>query len=186
MKRLNTGIAMALGGLVMMMPFQDPAATPGKPTVVVGTFDSRAIATAYVRSDEFSSYLAAQRKDVTKVIERAKETGDRQLAAALDALGPAMQKRIHQQGFGTAAVDDIIARIGDRLPRIAEKAGVDVIVSKWALSFHRPAAEFVDVTDLLVAEFHADEQTLKTIRELVATDPIPLDQLDGHGSRHNH
>ena len=42
-----------------------------------------------------------------------------QLAADLNALGPAMQQRFHHQGFGGAPVDDILARIEDRLPAIA-------------------------------------------------------------------
>ena len=76
--------------------------------------------------------------------------------AALDALGPAMQKRLHEQGFGTAPVDDIIARIEDKLPDIAKEAGVDVIVSKWTLTYRSPAAKFVDVTGLIAAEFDPD------------------------------
>ncbi len=74
-------------------------------------------------------------------------------------------------------MDDIIARIEDKLPGIAKEAGVDVIVSKWTLAYRGPAAEFVDVTDLLAAEFDPDEATRKGIREIVETEPVPLDQL---------
>ncbi len=153
------------------------ATTRENPTVVVGTFDSRAVLMAYVGSDEFKDYLSAQKADVGRALDRAKAAGDQELVANLDALGPAMQKRIHQQGFGTAPVDDIIARIEDKLPGIAEEAGVDVIVSKWALAYRSPAAKFVDVTDLLTAEFDPDEATLKGIREIVEIEPVPLDQL---------
>ncbi len=83
----------------------------------------------------------------------------------------------HEQGFGTAPVDDIIARIEDKLPAIAKQAGVDVIVSKWTLAYRNPTARFVDVTDLLAAEFDPDEETWKGIREIVETEPVPLDQL---------
>ncbi len=177
MKKLNAGIGMLLGGFLVLTSPPAPTTTHGKPTVVVGTFDSRAILFAHVGSDEFKDYLSAQKADVGRAIERAKAAGDHELVANLDALGPAMQKRIHQQGFGTAPVDDIIARIEDKLPGIAEKAGVDVIVSKWALAYRSPAAKFVDVTDLLAAEFDPDEATLKGIREIVEIEPVPLDQL---------
>jgi hypothetical protein len=145
--------------------------------VVVGTFDSRAVLMAYIGSDEFKDYLSAQKADVGRALERAKAAGDQELVANLEVLGPAMQKRIHQQGFGSAPVDDIIARIEDKLSGIAEVSGVDVIVSKWALAYRSPAAKFVDVTDLLAAEFDPDEATRKGIREIVETEPVPLDQL---------
>ena len=145
----------------------------------MGTFDSRAVAVAYVQSDAFGNYLVAQQTDVAKVLERAKTAGDETLVAELDALGPTMQKRLHEQGFGTAPVDDIIARIMDKLPNIAKEAGVDVIVSKWTLTYRSPAAKFVDVTGLIAAEFDPDERTLKMIQSTVEADPVPLDEI-GH------
>ena len=178
MKKLNAGIGMLLGGLlVLTLSAQGTTTMHENPTIVVGTFDSRGVLFAYVGSDEFKDYLSAQHADVGRALERAKAAGDAELVAKLDALGPALQKRIHSQGFGTAPVDDIIARIEDKLPDIAEEAGVDVIVSKWTLAYRSPAARFVDVTDLLAAEFDPDEETWKGIREIVETEPVPLDQL---------
>jgi len=163
MKKLRTGIGMLLGGLfVLTLSAQDITKTNGSPTVVVGTFDSRAVAVAYVQSDAFRTYLVAQRADVAQVLERARSAGDEELVAELDALGPAMQKRLHEQGFGAAPVDDIIARIEEKLPDIARKAGVDVIVSKWTLTYRGPETEFIDVTGLIAAEFNPNERTLKT------------------------
>ena len=177
MKKLHAGIGMLFAGFVVLtLSAQDSRRE--NPAVVVGTFDSRGVLFAYVASNEFRDYLAAQREDVGRALERARAAGDDQLVATLDALGPAMQKRIHQQGFGTAPVDDIIARIEDRLPGIAQEAGVDVIVSKWTLAYRSPTAKFVDVTERLAAEFDADEATLKSIREIIAQEPVPLDDLD--------
>ena len=180
MKKLRAGIGVLLGGLfVLTLGAQESITTSENPTVVVGTFDSRAVAVAYVQSDAFGDYLVAQQTDVAQVLERAKTAGDEALVAALDALGPAMQKRLHEQGFGTAPVDDIIARIKDKLPGIAEEAGVDVIVSKWSLTYLGPAAKFIDVTSLIAAEFDPDERTLKMIQSTVEADPVPLDEI-GH------
>ena len=75
----------------------------------MGTFDSRAVAVAYVRSDAFADSMRALQAD----LERAKTAGDEERVAELEAMGPAMQKRIHAQGFGTAPVDDVVARIED-------------------------------------------------------------------------
>lgn len=180
MTKLMLSVGMVIAGFLAVPRPQDAPAAVGKPTVVLGTFDSRAVATAWIRSAAFREYLGGQRKDIQSAIDRAKTAGDRALAAELEALGPGMQSRVHAQGFGTAPVDDVIARIADRLPAIAAKAGVDVIVSKWAITHGRDAARTVDVTDLLVAEFAPDDATLAVIRELVKSEPVPLDQLDHH------
>jgi len=178
MNKSHTGIGMLLGGLlVLTLNAQGTTTMRENPTVVVGTFDSRAIAVAYVQSDAFRDYLAALQADVSRALERARAAGDEELAARLGALGPAMQERLHDQGFGTAPVDDIIARIEDELPGIAEEAGVDVIVSKWTLTYSNPAAKFVDVTGLIAAEFDPSERTLEMIRSTMETEPVPLDEI---------
>lgn len=179
MQKLHTGMGVLLGGLLFLTlgAQRAPAADPRPPTVVVGTFDSRAVAIAYIRSAAAADYLRAQKADVERVLGRARAAGDRELVAALDAVGPGMQERIHRQGFGTAPIDDILARIEQRLPALAEAAGVDVIVSKWALSYRAPGAQFVDVTDPLAAAFEPDAETWKVIHSIVATEPMAPDQL---------
>lgn len=144
------------------------------PRVVVGTFDSRAIAIAYVQSDGFQAFLAGKHAELA----RAREAGDAAQVAALEAFGPQLQERLHRQGFAAAPVDEIVARIADDLPRIAERRGVDVIVSKWALAYRRPGAKLVDVTDDLAACFEPSEKTWKSIHEIVRQDPVPLEQLE--------
>lgn len=178
MKKHHAGIGMVLGGLLMLtLSAQDASQAGGRPMVSVGTFDSRAVAIAYVRSDAFEERLRALKED----LDRARADGDESRAAALEAQGPAMQAQVHRQGFGTAPVDDIIATIVEELPGIATEAGVDVLVSKWALAYRGPSAEFVDVTDRLAAEFDPDSKTLKIIQDILASDPVPLDQLvDDH------
>lgn len=174
--KFRTGTDLLLAGLLALaLGAQGVAEASENPTAVVGTFDSRAIAVAYVQSGAFREYLVAQKTDVDQALERAMAAGDESLVAQLSALGPAMQKRLHEQGFGTAPVDDILARIEDRLPAIAEEAGVDLIVSKWTLNYRNPEVRFVDVTDLIAAEFEPSERTLKMIRSTVESEPIPID-----------
>lgn len=181
MTKLGSVISLLLGGLLMVTPPSGPPTAPAKPALVVGTFDSRAIATAWVRSKEFAEYVAGLQVDVKSATKRANAAGDLRLAAALDALGPAMQERIHEQGFGAAPVDEIVAHIANRLPAIAKDAGVDLIVSKWALSWRAPGADCVDVTEAMVAVFEPSAATLEVIRELVTTDPQTTKHA--HGAR---
>jgi hypothetical protein len=179
MNKLHTALGLLVAGaIVLTLSAQDGAGGHGQrsvnPAVVVGTFDSRAVAIAYIRSETRSEELRALHAELA----RAKAAGDAERVAELEALGPALQKRAHEQGFGSAPVDDIIAQIEDRLPGIADAAGVDVIVSKWALTYRRPHAKLVDVTDEIAAAFHPDAETLEIIRDVLKTEPIPLDQLD--------
>ncbi len=174
MKKHQAGIGLVLGGvLTLTLGAQGTNETSENPTVTVGTFDSRAVAIACVRSDAFADRMRALHAE----LDQARTAGDEKRVAELEAMGPAMQKQIHGQGFGTAPVDDIIARIEDELSGIAKEAGVDVIAPKWALAYRRPAAKFVDVTDRLAAELDPDAETLKVIRETVASEPIPQNEF---------
>lgn len=118
------------------------------PTLALGTYDSRAVAVAFVRSELFGEYLRAQQEDLTRASARARAQGDESLAEALDALGPAMQERVHLQGFGTAPVDDVLALVADEVPAVAEAAGVGALVSRWALDWKDADAAPVAARDL--------------------------------------
>lgn len=142
----------------------------------VGAFDSRAVAVAYARSEAFRRGLTAMRAEY----DAAKETGDAARVAELDAEGTAMQDLLHRQAFSTWPVDDILEQIENQIPGIAERAGVDLIVSKWTIVYQRPGIEFVDLTDLMVVPFEPDEETLKIIEELKKQAPVPLEEFTKH------
>jgi hypothetical protein len=157
--------------------------------VRVGTFDSRALAMAYYRSDAFRRHVDGLRAEY----EKAKAAGDEKRVKELEAESsdptwadsgwppsPARQELINEQGFGTGPVDNILERIKEKIPEIAKQAGVDVIVSKWDIVYQRPGVEFVNVIDLMVKPFNPDEATLKIIKEIQKQDPVPLEELKGH------
>ena len=156
-----------------------PAREAEKAKLRVGTFDSRAVAMAFIRSGMFEQELQQRMEEHKK----AKAAGDDQKVKKLEAQGKAGQERVHRQGFGTAPVDNILQRIKDKLPGIAKKASVDVIVSKWAVTYSTPGARFVDVTDLIVEPFGPDEKTKRAIRELCGKPPVPLEEIEKH---HDH
>ena len=144
--------------------------------VRVGTFDSRALAMAYYRSDAFKDHM----KEMHARHEKAKTAGDEQLAKELAAEGPALQELIHKQGFGTWQVDNLLEKIKAKIPEIAAQANVDVIVSKWNIVYRQPAFRFIDVTDLMVKPFDPDQATLTIIKEIQKQDPVPLEKLKRH------
>ena len=143
---------------------------PAEEKLRVGTFDSRAIAAAYGRSGELMQYIDSLKEKHKK----AKEEGDDKLAEELEAIGVSTQQLLHQQGFSTASVADILEKVKAELPKIAEDAGVDIIVSKWEVMYRNPSIEIVDVTSHLVKLFNPDDSALKLVEEIQKQTPMPL------------
>ena len=144
--------------------------------VRVGTFDSRALAMAYYRSEAFLRQI----NDLRAKYEKAKAAGDEERVKELEIEGSAQQELMHKQGFGTWPVDNILERIKGKIPEIAAQADVEVIVSKWNIVYKRSGTEFVDVTGHMVKPFDPDEDTLRMIKEIQEQDPVPLEELKGH------
>ena len=146
---------------------------PRQDTLQVGTFDSRAIAIAYGRSEPYNQLVSIHFEKYNK----AKEEGDEKLIKELEALAQASQQVIHQQGFSAASVADILEKVKAELPKIAVDAGVDIIVSKWEVVYNNPLIEIVDVTSYLVKLFNPDDITLKIIEDIRKQTSIPLLEL---------
>lgn len=72
---------------------------------------------------------------------------------------------MHQQAFSITSVASILEKVKAELPKIAEEAGVDIIMSKWEVAYKNPSIEIVDVTSHLVKLFNPDERTLKTVED---------------------
>ena len=142
----------------------------------VGTFDSRAVAVAYGRSEVFMNHVAGLMTEY----ERAKAAGDDKRALELEAEVPAEQELLEKQAFSAWPVDNILEQIEEEIPAIAENADVDAIVSKWDIVYQRSGAEFIDVTDLMVNLFDPDEETRNMLKGLMDQDPVPLEELEEH------
>ena len=74
-------------------------------------------------------------------------------------------------------IGDILEKVKDKLPQVAQEAGVDMIVSQWEVMHKTPSVEIVDITSSLAKLFNPDEQTLKFIEGTKQQPPIPLLEL---------
>jgi uncharacterized membrane protein len=157
---------LSLGG-------ETPGVKPAKGVLRVGTFDSRAVAVAYVRS----AAGGAKIKRLMEQYEQAKAAGNEAEMKRLQAEGKAAQDRLHQQGFSTASVANIMETIQDQLPAIAKQAGVELILSKWDAVYLAPGSETIDVTDLILKPFNPDKKTLDIVEQLRKHAPIPMEKL---------
>lgn len=121
--------------------------------VRVGVYDSRLVALAYYNTPEHRAFAGT--------IRNAK-------------IGAATQELMHYQVFGVNPIPNVIEKLKDRLPAIAQEANVVVIVSKWEVVHASADVEYVDVTDRLVAEFKPEAKVQKWIDEARKKDPLPL------------
>ncbi len=144
---------------------------------VIGTFDSRRVAVAFYRSEEFLNYIS----ELNTEYENAVEMGDSSRIAELDEIFPAQQELAHKQCFSTWPVDEIIWKIMEDIPGMADSAGVDIIISSWDIVFSSDDAEFRDITEILVSRFNPSPETLDILRSMTDVPPVPLQFLpDSH------
>ena len=128
--------------------------------IIVGTFDSRAVTLAFGNSPQeaefykrYPEYVAPRAGATPEEVEQWKIN---------------LKKRQFRQGFGRGDVGEFLDLIKDEIPKIAEKAGVDIIVSKWDIEYQSPKVKLVDVTEALIQPFKPTEERLKIIRDVMA------------------
>jgi hypothetical protein len=128
----------------------------------IGVYDSRAVALTFIKSDRYAQVVAD--------LER------RECEAELAEL----KYQFHAQVLSMASVDNILDYIKDQLPDVAERARIDLILSKWdseSLAAY-PSAEQVDITMQLVDVFNPGEEQVKDALATLELDPISLEQAE--------
>ncbi len=145
---------------------------PAKP-LRVGVYDSRCIAIACLRTEWWNKQIQEKMKERDK----PKAAGDTQKVKELEEWGQSSQTKAHLQGFGTAPVQSLLEPIKDKLPQVAQQAGVDIIVSKWQIDYQAKDAQVVDMTDAIVALYKPSEETLKTVESIKTVKPIAEEEI---------
>jgi hypothetical protein len=150
-----------------------PAAPSTPHHLRIGVYDSRAVAVAYANSSEFRETLKLVQADY----QQAKEANDEKAMAKIKAKMQLSQRRKHEQGFSTGSIIEITATIKSALPAVAKEADVDLIVSKWEVTYQSDTVETIDVTDRLVALFHTDARGAKWAKQIQEKPPIPMEKI---------
>lgn len=166
-------VGAALSGEVTNAAQADETASP---QLRVGTFDSRAVAFAYARSEMFKKWL----NELATAASEAEAAGDTARVKELEEQAQAEHALRSKQVFSTFPAYDVLAKIEEEIPKIAVEAGVDVIVSKWDVVYKRSGIEFVDVTELMVGVFRLDEDSRKMLKDLQQKAPVPLGEFGEH------
>lgn len=167
---MSMSFTVLVGGLLVV-----PSAISQTTNAVsrVGVFDSRCVAIAYGRSASFAESLNELRSELKK----AKEEGNEARVKEIERIGPTSQVIMHQQGFSTGSVRNIMDKIRDKIPAIAEKRDVRLVVSKWEIFHTAGQVELIDVTDDLVSLFSPNAETLRILEEVKKMEPVPIEQI---------
>jgi hypothetical protein len=139
----------------------------------IGTYDSRIIVMAYSRSELF----ARHQELFIKQSDSAQKVNDTAKMKELSIQAMSNQHLLHLMVFGSGSASAIVNLIKEQLPDVAEKANVDIIISKFELSWTDPKVEIIDVTNDLVKLFKPKENIDKMCNEIAKTDPVPLEEL---------
>lgn len=151
----------------------DPTTPPAR--VRIGVFQPRALALAYWRSDTGLRQI----NDAVKQARIAKQNGCTMMQLeALETNCQALQDHMMAQAFGGAPIDDVLAKLQDVLPKVAQKDNVVAIVPQ--VTFKAENVETVDVTDDLAAPFKPSAQTHKMMCDLSRQPPASLKVANGN------
>jgi hypothetical protein len=165
---LACGLALAAGAAPAT---KTEAGGEGRRAFRVGQYDARAVAVAWAVSNPHAKIMA----DKVDEMKNAKAAGDQAKIKSLEEWGKRHQETLHRQGFSGADVSDILARVKDQVPGVAQSAGVDVLVRR--ADYLDPSVEVVDVTDELVKLFEPSERTLKAIAALKKQPVVDEDSI---------
>jgi len=143
---------------------------PAPTKIRVGTYDSRMVALAYHRS----ALVAPSRQSLMDKMEKAKAEKNEKLMQELEAEVVTDHYYAMLQTFCQLPIGDILEKVKDKLPQVAQEAGVDMIVSQWEVMHKTASVEIVDITSSLAKLFNPDEQTLKFIEGTKQQPPTPL------------
>lgn len=121
--------------------------------VRIGTFQRDKLLVAFYQSENWDKHL----REMMVQRNAAKATGDEEKIKKIESEGAASQEIAHKQLAGEANLDNIFAHLKPVLSEIAKKANVQLIVEKPL--FNDSTVEVVDVTDLLIEQFHPRQKS---------------------------
>lgn len=144
----------------------------------IGTYDSRAVTYAYFCSEQNTALrqqVKKERDEIMKTSDTAKWKETMCKVLTEDYL-------LHQRVFATGSAAFILKKVENWVPAVARAAGVDVLVSKWELTWCDSSAIVVDLTDSVAQLFIPLDKLDKTYGEIkkmpkLENDEFTVDEL---------
>lgn len=139
----------------------------------IGTYDSRAVTYAYVSSDmylEQQQIIGRQRSEILRTNDTVKwkETMSEICTE---------QYLLHQRFFAIGSAASILRKVEKQMPGIARSAGVNLIVSKWELTWQDSDVVIVDLTDSIAQLFISLDKLDATYDEIKKMEAVDVDEI---------
>jgi hypothetical protein len=139
----------------------------------IGIYDSRTVIFAWSRADYLKQHMM-KFKQQNDSAQKAHDTA-RIKELAVEAMS--FQHLLHQMVFSTGSVASFMAIIKDKLPELAKKEGVSIIVSKWELNYSDPSFQVVDLTNQVATLFQPKENIDKMAADIAGQAPVPIEEM---------
>ncbi len=162
----------------------DRIAASSMTSKTIGVYDSRSVAIAFCGNPEHEANNAAELASLAK----AKTAGDKAEIKRADAAVWESRKQMHRQGFGTAAVDDILVLYPNGTEALKKKHNLSALVSKWDKQTLKSyaGAKQIDVTEELVDILKPNARQRKSALQIQEHKPITNFQLEILFKQHGH
>jgi hypothetical protein len=149
----------------------------GQEKIRIGTYDSRAVAIAY-----FNSPCGKQVMELMGTLQKKKrealEANDTLIIKKLNREGEMRQAIMHEQGFGTGSVKDLLVTIKDKIGLLAKSENLDIIVSKYELTYFGSDSIVIDITEKLTNLFEPNLRFKTILPDLLKNEPVKDAYLD--------
>jgi hypothetical protein len=142
-------------------------------TIKIGTYDSRTVIFAWSRTDLLKQHMIK----IGLQSDSARKANDTARIKEISVGAMSFQHLLHQVVFSTGSVASFMTIIKDKLPELAKKEGISIIVSKWELNYSDPSFEIVDLTNQVAALFQPKENIDKMAADIAGQAPVPIQEL---------
>jgi hypothetical protein len=149
----------------------------GQVEIRIGTYDSRAIAVAYFNSS-YGKQVMELMGNLQKQKREALESNDTMKIKKLNREGELRQAILHEQGFGTGSVKDLLVVIEDKIELLAKSENLDIIVSKYELNYSNSNCNVIDITEKLANLFEPNKRFKAMLPDLLKSKPVKDAYLD--------
>ena len=159
--------------LVMSMTSFQAFAQKKSAVLKIGTYDSRIVTFAWSRTDLLKQHMMK----IGQQTDSSRKANDTARIKEISVEAMSYQHLLHQMVFSTGSVASIMTIIKDKLPELAKKEGVSIIVSKWELNYNDPSIQGIDLTNQVAALFQPKENIDKMAADIAGQAPVPIEEL---------
>jgi len=108
----------------------------------------------------------------------ALDANDTLIIKKLNREGEMRQAKMHEQGFGTGSIKDLLVTIKEKIGLLAKSENLYIIVSKFELTYFGSNSIVIDITKKLTNLFEPNLRFKTILPDLLKNEPVKDAYLD--------